>query len=70
MQRLGTFGPLRCGEMYALDRLLGEVRVLQVIRSLIEDQPTSPRQPNEGNVCPAMLTIRLTPQISATNSAL
>ncbi|XP_056908278.1 rho family-interacting cell polarization regulator 1 isoform X3 [Takifugu flavidus] len=45
--RLGTFGPLRCGEMFALDRLLREVRVLQVIGHLIEDRPTSPRRPNE-----------------------
>uniref|UniRef100_A0A3B4E4K7 FAM65 N-terminal domain-containing protein n=1 Tax=Pygocentrus nattereri TaxID=42514 RepID=A0A3B4E4K7_PYGNA len=30
--RLGTFGPLRCGEMYALDRLLREARVLELIR--------------------------------------
>uniref|UniRef100_A0A4W4HB70 FAM65 N-terminal domain-containing protein n=1 Tax=Electrophorus electricus TaxID=8005 RepID=A0A4W4HB70_ELEEL len=30
--RLGMFGPLRCGEMYALDRLLREARVLELIR--------------------------------------
>uniref|UniRef100_A0A4W4HIY9 FAM65 N-terminal domain-containing protein n=1 Tax=Electrophorus electricus TaxID=8005 RepID=A0A4W4HIY9_ELEEL len=32
VQRLGMFGPLRCGEMYALDRLLREARVLELIR--------------------------------------
>lgn len=59
VQRLGTFGPLRCGEMYALDRLLREVRVLQVIRRLIKDRPTSTRHLNEGTLCRGMLTIRV-----------
>uniref|UniRef100_A0A673X4F8 RHO family interacting cell polarization regulator 1 n=1 Tax=Salmo trutta TaxID=8032 RepID=A0A673X4F8_SALTR len=36
--RLGTFGPLRCGEMYALDRLLREARVLELIRHLEQCQ--------------------------------
>uniref|UniRef100_A0A9J8D658 RHO family interacting cell polarization regulator 1 n=1 Tax=Cyprinus carpio carpio TaxID=630221 RepID=A0A9J8D658_CYPCA len=35
--RLGTFGPLRCGEMYALDRLLREARVLELIRWVVKD---------------------------------
>ncbi|XP_048828312.1 rho family-interacting cell polarization regulator 1 isoform X3 [Brienomyrus brachyistius] len=35
--RLGTFGPLRCGEMYALDFLLRETRVLELIRRVVED---------------------------------
>ncbi|XP_037308457.2 rho family-interacting cell polarization regulator 1-like [Pungitius pungitius] len=36
---LGMFGPLRCGEMYALDRLLREARVLEVIRRIAKDDP-------------------------------
>ncbi|XP_061577575.1 rho family-interacting cell polarization regulator 1 isoform X2 [Cololabis saira] len=43
--RLGMFGPLRCGEMYALDRLLREAGVLQIIRRL--DNPQRPRHPEE-----------------------
>ncbi|XP_076847875.1 rho family-interacting cell polarization regulator 1 isoform X2 [Brachyhypopomus gauderio] len=35
--RLGTFGPLRCGEMYALDRLLREARVLELVRRAAKD---------------------------------
>uniref|UniRef100_A0A8C7NDA7 RHO family interacting cell polarization regulator 1 n=1 Tax=Oncorhynchus mykiss TaxID=8022 RepID=A0A8C7NDA7_ONCMY len=35
--RLGTFGPLRCGEMYALDRLLREARVLELIRHVADE---------------------------------
>uniref|UniRef100_A0A3Q3EIH2 RHO family interacting cell polarization regulator 1 n=1 Tax=Labrus bergylta TaxID=56723 RepID=A0A3Q3EIH2_9LABR len=45
--RLGTFGPLRCGEMYALDRLLREARVLEIIRRATKDNPRDLRQPNE-----------------------
>ncbi|KAJ8417920.1 hypothetical protein AAFF_G00227630 [Aldrovandia affinis] len=45
--KLGTFGPLRCGEMYALDRLLREARVLELIRQLTEDAPARPTQPDE-----------------------
>ncbi|KAM6937915.1 rho family-interacting cell polarization regulator 1 [Xenentodon cancila] len=45
--RLGMFGPLRCGEMYALDRLLREARVLQIIRRLVKDNPQQPRHPEE-----------------------
>ncbi|KAM8892592.1 rho family-interacting cell polarization regulator 1-like isoform 2-T3 [Spinachia spinachia] len=37
--RLGMFGPLRCGEMYALDRLLREARVLEVVRRIAKDDP-------------------------------
>lgn len=48
LQRLGTFGPLRCGEMYALDRLLREARVLEVVRRIIKDNPKRLRQPAEG----------------------
>ncbi|XP_029008361.1 rho family-interacting cell polarization regulator 1 isoform X3 [Betta splendens] len=44
---LGMFGPLRCGEMYALDRLLREGRVLKLIRHVIEDNPRRMRQPSE-----------------------
>uniref|UniRef100_A0A8C9TFV2 RHO family interacting cell polarization regulator 1 n=1 Tax=Scleropages formosus TaxID=113540 RepID=A0A8C9TFV2_SCLFO len=35
--RLGTYGPLRCGEMYALDYLLREARVLELICRVTED---------------------------------
>ncbi|CAJ1057321.1 rho family-interacting cell polarization regulator 1 isoform X1 [Xyrichtys novacula] len=45
--RLGTFGPLRCGEMYALDRLLREARVLETIRRIAKDNPKRTRQPAE-----------------------
>ncbi|XP_053283610.1 rho family-interacting cell polarization regulator 1 isoform X2 [Pleuronectes platessa] len=45
--RLGTFGPLRCGEMYALDRLLREARVLENIRRITKDNPRHLRQPDE-----------------------
>ncbi|XP_029289008.1 LOW QUALITY PROTEIN: rho family-interacting cell polarization regulator 1 [Cottoperca gobio] len=44
---LGMFGPLRCGEMYALDRLLREARILQIIRRIAKDNPRRLRQPAE-----------------------
>uniref|UniRef100_A0A8C1GNI7 Protein FAM65A-like n=1 Tax=Cyprinus carpio TaxID=7962 RepID=A0A8C1GNI7_CYPCA len=49
-QRLGTFGPLRCGEMYALDRLLREARVLELIRWVVKDSRGEVIQPEEGAV--------------------
>ncbi|KAL0968155.1 hypothetical protein UPYG_G00263110 [Umbra pygmaea] len=45
--RLGTFGPLRCGEMYALDRLLREARVLELIRHVAKETPGRVSQTNE-----------------------
>ncbi|XP_062860176.1 rho family-interacting cell polarization regulator 1 isoform X2 [Trichomycterus rosablanca] len=45
--RLGTFGPLRCGEMYALDRLLREARVIELIRQAIKNKPGSASLPDE-----------------------
>ncbi|KAF5907650.1 rho family-interacting cell polarization regulator 1 isoform X2, partial [Clarias magur] len=45
--RLGTFGPLRCGEMYALDRLLRETRVMELIRLAVQDTVKSEGQPEE-----------------------
>ncbi|KAK5615485.1 hypothetical protein CRENBAI_000389 [Crenichthys baileyi] len=45
--RLGMFGPLRCGEMYALDKLLRETHVFEIIRRIIRDNPNLPRQPAE-----------------------
>ncbi|XP_042293575.1 rho family-interacting cell polarization regulator 1 isoform X1 [Sceloporus undulatus] len=36
--KLGNFGPLRCREMYALDRLSREVQVLEVVCRLVEEQ--------------------------------
>uniref|UniRef100_A0A8B9LKN7 RHO family interacting cell polarization regulator 1 n=1 Tax=Astyanax mexicanus TaxID=7994 RepID=A0A8B9LKN7_ASTMX len=47
-QKLGTFGPLRCGEMYALDRLLREARVLELIRRVAKDTAGTAGQPDEG----------------------
>ncbi|XP_068579102.1 rho family-interacting cell polarization regulator 1-like isoform X1 [Cebidichthys violaceus] len=44
---LGMFGPLRCGEMYALDRLLRETRVLEMIRRIAKDNPRRLRPPAE-----------------------
>lgn len=38
MQKLGTFGPLRCQEMYALDRLLRESQVLEIVCQLTEER--------------------------------
>uniref|UniRef100_A0A3P9III4 RHO family interacting cell polarization regulator 1 n=2 Tax=Oryzias latipes TaxID=8090 RepID=A0A3P9III4_ORYLA len=45
--RLGTFGPLRCGEMYALDRLQKEVPVFEIIRNITKDDPCRLRQATE-----------------------
>ncbi|XP_036399282.1 rho family-interacting cell polarization regulator 1 isoform X2 [Megalops cyprinoides] len=45
--KLGTFGPLRCGEMYALDRLLREARVMELIRRVTEDSPTRVTTPDQ-----------------------
>ncbi|KAM9569296.1 rho family-interacting cell polarization regulator 1-like isoform 6-T6 [Salvelinus alpinus] len=45
--RLGTFGPLRCGEMYALDRLLRETRVLELIRHVAKETPEGATQADE-----------------------
>ncbi|KAI2653576.1 Rho family-interacting cell polarization regulator 1 [Labeo rohita] len=42
-----TFGPLRCGEMYALDRLLREARVLELIRWVVKDSRGEVIQPEE-----------------------
>ncbi|XP_048172221.1 rho family-interacting cell polarization regulator 1 isoform X5 [Corvus hawaiiensis] len=36
--KLGTFGPLRCQEMYALDRLLRESQVLEMVCQLTEER--------------------------------
>ncbi|XP_067390505.1 rho family-interacting cell polarization regulator 1 isoform X2 [Emydura macquarii macquarii] len=36
--KLGTFGPLRCQEMYALDKLLREVQVLEIVCQLTEEK--------------------------------
>ncbi|KAK4813896.1 hypothetical protein QYF61_002727 [Mycteria americana] len=36
--KLGTFGPLRCQEMYALDRLLREAQVLEIVCQLTEER--------------------------------
>ncbi|XP_037539165.1 rho family-interacting cell polarization regulator 1 [Nematolebias whitei] len=44
---LGMFGPLRCREMYALDKLLREAHVFKIIRRIIRDNPLRLRQPAE-----------------------
>ncbi|XP_028306979.1 rho family-interacting cell polarization regulator 1 isoform X2 [Gouania willdenowi] len=44
---LGMFGPLRCREMYALDKLLREAQVVGMIRQITKDNPRRPRQPAE-----------------------
>uniref|UniRef100_A0A7N8XDC7 RHO family interacting cell polarization regulator 1 n=1 Tax=Mastacembelus armatus TaxID=205130 RepID=A0A7N8XDC7_9TELE len=44
---LGMFGPLRCREMYALDKLQREGQVFKIIRGLIKNNPRRPRQPAE-----------------------
>ncbi|XP_053255733.1 rho family-interacting cell polarization regulator 1 isoform X3 [Podarcis raffonei] len=36
--KLGTFGPLRCREMYALDRLAREAQVLEMVCRLAEER--------------------------------
>lgn len=48
---LGKFGPLRCGEMYALDRLLREARVLEIIRRVTKENPQKIRPATEGDLC-------------------
>ncbi|CAL8358898.1 unnamed protein product [Lota lota] len=45
--RLGMFGPLRCGEMYALDRLLLEARILEMVRRAARDTPGALTRPEE-----------------------
>uniref|UniRef100_A0A8C5EC26 FAM65 N-terminal domain-containing protein n=1 Tax=Gouania willdenowi TaxID=441366 RepID=A0A8C5EC26_GOUWI len=47
LQHLGMFGPLRCREMYALDKLLREAQVVGMIRQITKDNPRRPRQPAE-----------------------
>ncbi|KAG6921128.1 rho family-interacting cell polarization regulator 1-like, partial [Chelydra serpentina] len=36
--KLGTFGPLRCREMYALDKLMREAQVLEIVCQLTEEK--------------------------------
>lgn len=48
LQRLGTAGPLRCGEMFALDTLSRELGVFRRIRNLTEHNPKSQRHVSEG----------------------
>ncbi|KAM4619057.1 rho family-interacting cell polarization regulator 1 [Polymixia lowei] len=45
--RLGMFGPLRCGEIYALDRLLRDARVLEIIRRIAKETPGRFTQPDD-----------------------
>ena len=48
MQKLGTFGPLRCREMYALDRLLREAQVLEIVCRLVEERAGAAGSAAEG----------------------
>ncbi|MBN3311023.1 rho family-interacting cell polarization regulator 1 isoform X2 [Amia ocellicauda] len=57
--RLGTFGPLRCGEMYALDRLQREAHVLELVCRVSEDGPGRVNEPEE-----------VVPQLESCHSAL
>lgn len=43
------FGPLRCGEMYALDKLLLEARILEMVRRVVKETPRALTRPEEGN---------------------
>ena len=43
------FGPLRCGEMYALDRLLLEARILEMVRRATKETPGGLTRPEEGD---------------------
>ncbi|KAJ7311938.1 hypothetical protein JRQ81_006259 [Phrynocephalus forsythii] len=36
--KLGNFGPLRCREMYALDRLAREMQILEIVCRLVEER--------------------------------
>uniref|UniRef100_A0A8C7QJU2 RHO family interacting cell polarization regulator 1 n=1 Tax=Oncorhynchus mykiss TaxID=8022 RepID=A0A8C7QJU2_ONCMY len=58
--RLGTFGPLRCGEMYALDRLLREARVLELIRRVAKETPGGATQPDEGELTTVIVNDSIT----------
>lgn len=44
---LGVFGPLRCREMYALDRLLREAQVFKMIRRVVKKNSKCFKQPTE-----------------------
>ncbi|XP_074865243.1 rho family-interacting cell polarization regulator 1 isoform X2 [Carettochelys insculpta] len=50
--KLGTFGPLRCREMYALDKLMQEAQVLEMVCRLAEEKSGAARAAAEGE-CPA-----------------
>ncbi|XP_069575738.1 rho family-interacting cell polarization regulator 1 isoform X1 [Brachyistius frenatus] len=59
--RLGMFGPLRCGEIYALDRLLRDARVFEIIRRITKDNPQRLRQAAEVipqlGLCPGVVSL-------------
>lgn len=48
LQKLGTFGPLRCQEAWALERLLREARVLEAVCELSRRWGTSATSAQEG----------------------
>jgi len=63
-QRLGIFGPLRCGEMYALHRLLLEARVFEMVRRVVKETPGALTRPEEGNEYPLVpISKAITPQV-------
>ncbi|XP_063801315.1 rho family-interacting cell polarization regulator 1 isoform X2 [Pseudophryne corroboree] len=45
--QLGTFGPLRCRELYALDKLMREAQILEVICTLTEEKSGRPNSAEE-----------------------
>lgn len=54
LQKLGTFGPLRCQEAWALDRLLREARVFEAVCELSRrwEMPATSAQEGKGCVGP------------------
>jgi hypothetical protein len=53
LQKLGTFGPLRCQEAWALERLLREARVLEAVCELsrLWEIPATSAQEGKGLLC-------------------
>lgn len=58
LQKLGTFGPLRCQEAWALERLLREARVLEAVCELSRrwEIPTTSAQEGKGPVGSGMVS--------------
>lgn len=56
LQKLGTFGPLRCQEAWALERLLREARVLEAVCELsrLWEIPATSAQDGKGPCAPGL----------------